>query len=1003
MLSDLPPPPPRWRSYLPAWVRGIFWVDEADRFDAFLSYSWSADSKEAPLIQSVLQQFLRPWYKPRARRIFRDLSSLPANSNLADSLKQRLDKSEHLIVLASPEAKMSDGMEFEADYWLSRQRDGQIVVVVTSGAYAGWSEIRNGALPPSLENHLVAPPLWIDVSRRRVEILREPTTQRLRERLTEDLKQLLLCFYPGKDWGELRGQERSQRRRALVLVWAVALSLAGLTGIAGWQALVAHKERDEAIHQAEVALARQLGAQSELLRTQSPTNLPLAVRLASEAIVRDPSAEADQVLWRGLVLLPTLMTELEHEGELSRVRYTPDGCCVLTASVDGKARMIDVKTSSIIGQVRHKGPVWDVGIDSNGKIVATASADGTARISEWGTGKTLFILKHAKGVRRVLFSPNGKLLATGSEDGTGRLWDVHSGREVARLIHSSTVWDLAFSPDGRYFATGGRDDKVRVWDCERSRQVADLAAESMVWSLSFSSDGTLLAAGTDSGLVSVWRTGNFKPAAELNNGDRVLAIGFDPDGQGLVTTSFDGTIRLWSARDFHEVRRMLGQEQIVSLAFSQDGKLIATGGKAAEVWELSTGKERSVMAPDNLSSGIAFSPSGEYLATASDNKFLRIWRLSSGERALLRNPDHDPSMSAPAVTEGWTMSFDKSGHCLVTGGGSGVAAVFQTSNGAKIGEVKNGPAILSTAATENCQAVATGGKDGLIRIWNLGAKSPHATLTHHGPVFTLSFNDDGTSLISASDDHTARVWDVASGRQVQSFLHADSVHAAFLLDANGRTALTISPGGSSVWNLDSGARFAILDGLDNVLSAAVSQDGREFAMGNDGGDVKIWDASGRLLSSLRTGHEVWSIAITEDNQFLATAPLRSREATIWSIITGKATIQLESPANVSAVAFEPTGRFLATGTVDGSVRVWDISGRRAIAEYQGPSQNTVTNLRFTRDGMRLAIGFENGFTELIPWAPNESLDIACSRLRGALFSRAFRDYVGARFAERACQ
>src|SRR6266481_3228618 len=117
--SDLPPPPPRWRSILPAWIRGLIWVEENDSFDAFLSYSWAADSKVAPTIQSVLQRFLCPWYKPRARRIFRDLAYLPVSSSLSESLKVRLDASKHLIVLATPEAAKSEGMAFEADYWFS--------------------------------------------------------------------------------------------------------------------------------------------------------------------------------------------------------------------------------------------------------------------------------------------------------------------------------------------------------------------------------------------------------------------------------------------------------------------------------------------------------------------------------------------------------------------------------------------------------------------------------------------------------------------------------------------------------------------------------------------------------------------------------------------------------------------------------------------------------------------------------------------------------------------
>lgn len=436
MPTDLPPAPPGWRSHLPAWVRGIIWVDEADRFEAFLSYSWSADSKVAPVIQSVLQQFLCPWYKPRARRIFRDLSSLPAGSSLAELLEQRLDKSQHLIVLASPQAMNSDGMEFEANYWLSHPRVGEILVVVTSRSYSGWNEIRDNALPPSLRKHLVNPPLWIDISGRRDGILERTPSHSLREQLAEDLKQVILCSYPGKDWGMLRGQERSQRRRALALVWAVMSSLVGLVAIAGWQAVVAHEQRDEALHQADVAFARQLDAQSELVRTESPANLPTAVRLAAESMIRDASAETDQVLWRGLVLLPTLTTQFEHGDGVSRVRYSPDGCCVVTASQDGSARMIDVRTGTVIGQVQHNKPVWDVAIDPQGKTIATASADGTARISEWGTGKKLLNLQIGKVVRRVLFSPDGTVLATASEDGTGRLWDVHTGKELVRITHS---------------------------------------------------------------------------------------------------------------------------------------------------------------------------------------------------------------------------------------------------------------------------------------------------------------------------------------------------------------------------------------------------------------------------------------------------------------------------------------------------------------------------------------------------------------------------------------
>ena len=142
---------------MPGWARSLIWTDELKSYDAFLSYSWAADRQIAPIIQSVLQGFLRPWYKIRALNIFRDLSSLAANSSLEKALREKIDKSRHFIVLAPPEARGSDGMEFEAKYWFSRPRSGDILVVLTDGKYSNWPEIRDSALPATLRDRLQSP------------------------------------------------------------------------------------------------------------------------------------------------------------------------------------------------------------------------------------------------------------------------------------------------------------------------------------------------------------------------------------------------------------------------------------------------------------------------------------------------------------------------------------------------------------------------------------------------------------------------------------------------------------------------------------------------------------------------------------------------------------------------------------------------------------------------------------------------------------------------------
>src|SRR5262249_13922696 len=128
-------PPKAWRRFIPLWLGSLIWIDFAENYDAFLTYSWQADSKIAPVIQSLIQQFLRPWYKLRAKTVFRDLACLPAGSSLEAELFERLDRSKHLIVLASPGAAASHGMEIEARHWFNRPRNGQVLIIVTAGEY----------------------------------------------------------------------------------------------------------------------------------------------------------------------------------------------------------------------------------------------------------------------------------------------------------------------------------------------------------------------------------------------------------------------------------------------------------------------------------------------------------------------------------------------------------------------------------------------------------------------------------------------------------------------------------------------------------------------------------------------------------------------------------------------------------------------------------------------------------------------------------------------------
>jgi hypothetical protein len=292
---DLAPPKP-WRRLIPRWLRSLIWVDSAAHYDAFLSYSWQSDREVAPLIQSVIQKFVCPWYKVRAKTVFRDLSCLPAGSSFKDEIFARLDRSPHLIVLACPEAAGSRGMEMEAEHWFSRPRDGQVLIIITAGEFGTWDGIRDHLLPEAVRNNLRTTPLWADVRQRREEILANPDDQTLRATLIEDLRQVFLRLYPGHTWEELQGEERSQRHRLIGILSGIALLFLVLATVAFLFARYAQQQKKVAVANATDARNQKDNAVKSAIEAKRQEGIAKQEKIAADANAEEAKTQRDMAV-----------------------------------------------------------------------------------------------------------------------------------------------------------------------------------------------------------------------------------------------------------------------------------------------------------------------------------------------------------------------------------------------------------------------------------------------------------------------------------------------------------------------------------------------------------------------------------------------------------------------------------------------------------------------------------------------------------------------------------
>ncbi|KAF8503896.1 WD40 repeat-like protein [Hysterangium stoloniferum] len=480
-----------------------------------------------------------------------------------------------------------------------------------------------------------------------------------------------------------------------------------------------------------------------------------------------------------------------HHDEVLSVEWSPDSRFLLTTSRDMTARLFTLeplkgfRPKTFAG---HRDGILHAYFSSDAKTIYTVSRDGavftwrakpneeadedseeedmddqpvaststaslldnTIATTRWGISERHYFNQANTRVVCSTFHPKTNLLVIGFSTGVFGLWEMPDFTNVYTLsVSQERISSIAINPTGEWIAFGATKlGQLLVWEWQSESYILKQQGHYFdMNTLSYSADGQNVATGGDDGKVKVWNTiSGFCFVTFTDHSSAVSGVEFAKQGQVLFTASLDGTVRAFDLLRYRNFRTFTSPTpvQFSALAVDPSGEVVAAGSTDSfEVfmWSVQTGKLLDILTGhEGPISALAFSPTGNLLASSSWDRTVRLWSVFGRSRAV------EPfSLNSDVLA----LAFRPDGHELAASTLDGQLAFWDVDEGRQTNVIEGRKDISGGRKVDDRVA---------------------ATNNASGKAFTsLAYTADGGCIIAGGNSKYVVIYDVREGVMVKKF------------------------------------------------------------------------------------------------------------------------------------------------------------------------------------------------------------------------------------------